>query len=341
LVLGAFLVVLFNRILSAMQPNIITVVPVYNGEKFIRATLDSIARQTLPSDRLVVLDNCSTDHTERVVREFQATHPCEWIRNPRNLGLFGNCNRALEFATEAKYLHLMCADDLVEPDFYKVLTSELEPAVGLGLAYSLDERIDEQDRHLSISGKVTGTAEEIPVDVFLMRKAEISNQAFSGTLMKTNFQKAPCEFRLDMPILADVAFWAAWGKHCGKIVQVNRPLCKYRWHGDNTTNLVMPGMDALILDEWRVIQMNEQLRPGGSSAVRKFKLKGLFAVRTGIKAKRIRQQNNLSYSRDIVREGKRISGPLAWFMGQAVVEARDLVIYGLMRRPRHPKNVYS
>ena len=70
-------------------------------------------------------------------------------------------------------------------------------------------------------------------------------------------------------------------------------------------------------------------------------MKGLFAVRTGIKAKRILQQNNLGYSREIVREGKRIAGPLAWYMGQAVVEARDLLVYGLMRRPRHPRNVYS
>ena len=144
-----------------------------------------------------------------------------------------------------------------------------------------------------------------------------------------------------MPILGDVAFWGAWGKHCDKIVQVNQSLCKYRWHGDNTTNVVMPGMDALILDEWRVMQMNEQLRNGNTGVVRQFKLKGLFAVRTGIKAKRIRQQNNPTYSQEIVREGKRISGPLAWYLGQAVVEARDLVIYGLMRRPKHPKNVYS
>jgi hypothetical protein len=106
-------------------------------------------------------------------------------------------------------------------------------------------------------------------------------------------------------------------------------------------NVVMPGIQTLILDEWKVMQMNEQLRDGNSSLVRKFKLKGLFAVRTGIKAKRIRQQKNLSYSQDIVREGKRISGPLAWFMGQVVVETRDLLIYGLLRRPRHPKNVYS
>jgi len=323
-----------------MQSNIITIIPVYNGEKFIRQTLESVAVQTLRPDRVIVLDNCSTDCTEKIVKEFGPIK-CEWIRNPRNLGLFGNCNRALEFAPEARYLHLLCADDLVEPAFYQRLTRELDRCEGLGLAYSLDERIDENGRPLSISGKVTGASDEIAVDAFLSRKAEIANQAFSGSLMRTNFQQSPCEFRLDMPILADVAFWAAWGRHCRKIIQVNEPLCKYRWHGDNTTNVVMPGMDALILDEWRVMQMNEQLRNGNSGFVREFKLKGLFAVRTGIKAKRIRQQNKVTYSRGIVREGKKISGPLAWYMGQVVVQARDLVIYGLMRRPRHPNNVYS
>jgi glycosyltransferase involved in cell wall biosynthesis len=323
-----------------MQSKIITVIPVYNGERFIEKTLDSVARQTLRPDRVVVLDNCSTDQTASIVQAFKGI-ACEYIRNPKNLGLFGNCNRALEFAEETKYLLLLCADDCIEPTFFEILTSALEGCQGLGLGYCLDERIDENDKHLSISGKVDGRVAAIPRDVFLTRKAEISNQAFSGSLMKTNYQKAPCQFRLDMPILADVAFWAEWGKNCERIIQVNQPLCKYRWHGDNTTNVVMPGIQTLILDEWKVMQLNEKLRQGNAGTVRRFKLKGLFAVRTGIKAKRIRQQNNPTYSREIVREGKRIAGFLAWYMGQAVVELRDLVIYGLMRRPKHPKNVYS
>ena len=323
-----------------MPCNIITIIPVYNGEKFIGATLQSVARQTLRPDRVIVLDNCSTDNTEGVVKEFKPIK-CEWLRNPKNLGLFGNCNRALEFAAETRHLLLLCADDLIQPKFFEVLVPALQECSGLGMAYCLDERIDEHDQHLSLSGKVTGTIEEIPKDTFLCRKAEIANQAFSGTLMKTNARRAPCQFRLDMPILADVAFWAEWAQHCDKIVQVNQPLCQYRWHGENTTNTVMPGMQALVLDEWRVMQMNEQLRAQRSGAVRRFKLKGLFAVRTGIKAKRIRQQNNLTYSREIISEAKKITGPWAWAMGQAVVEARDLLIYGVMRRRRHPKNVYS
>jgi glycosyltransferase involved in cell wall biosynthesis len=323
-----------------MASNVITIVPVYNGARFIRQTLESVATQTLRPDRVIVLDNCSTDDTEKIVKEFRLLQ-CEWIRNPRNLGLFGNFNRALEFAPQARYLHLLCADDMIEPGFYARLTGELEACAGRGLAYCLDERIDEENRRLSISGKPTGTTDVLPLDWFLSRKAEIANQAFSGSLMKTNGQPAPCQFRLDMPILADVAWWAAWAKHCRKIVQVNLPLCKYRWHGDNTTNVIMPGIDALIRDEWRVMQLNEQLRNGNSGWVRRFKLKGLFAVRTGIKAKRIRQLDDRSYADEIVKEGKKTSGLLAWYMGQAVVELRDLLIYGLLRRARHPKNVYS
>ena len=323
-----------------MKYNLITIIPVYNGERFIRQTLKSVAGQTIRTDRLVVLDNCSTDNTERVVREFRAI-PCEFIRNPSNLGLFGNMNRALEFATGTKYLHILCADDLVEATFYERLLRELESCDGLGLAYCLDERIDENNQRLSISGRVSDTVKLFGSDEFIAGKAEIANQAFSGSLLKTNHRPSPVQFRLDMPILADVVFWADWGKHCQQIVQVNLPLCKYRWHGDNTTNVVMPGIEALILDEWRVMQMNEALRDRKPGWVRRFKLKGLFGVRTGVKAKRIRQLGDAGYSREIVKAGKERAGLPAWYLAQVVVEARDLVIYGMLRRPRHPKNVYS
>ena len=53
-----------------MQSNVTTVIPVYNGEKFLRPTLESIAKQSKRPDRLVLLDNCSTDGTEKIIREF-------------------------------------------------------------------------------------------------------------------------------------------------------------------------------------------------------------------------------------------------------------------------------
>ena len=322
-----------------MQSNLITVIPVYNGERFLLRTLQSVAAQTIRPDRLVVLDNCSTDGTEKIVREFQAMK-CELIRNPNNLGLFGNMNRALEFAEQTRYLHILCADDLITPKFFETLVPTLEPCQGFGLAYCLDERIDEHDEHLSLSGRVTGVVEEVPVEVYLQQKGEIANQALGGTIYKTDFQKAPCQFRLDMPILADVVFYAEWGKHCRKIVKVNEALAQYRWHGTNTSCELMPGLQPLVLDEWKTMQLVEALR-GGTGLVRSCKLKGLFGVRSGIKARRIRQLGNKKYSREIVAAGRNISGLPLWFAAQCVVHARELIVYGLMRRRRQPQNVFG
>ena len=322
-----------------MQSNIITVIPVYNGERFIRKTLESIAAQTVKPDRLIVLDNCSTDRTPRIVQEFPGMK-CEYIRNPSNLGLFGNMNRALEFAEQTRHLHIIPADDLVTPKFFEKLIPTLENCTGFGLAFCLDERIDDQGEHLSLSGKITGQGEEIPVAMYLAQKGEIANQALGGTIYKTNFKKMPCQFRMDMPILADVVFYAAYGKHCQQIVKVHDTLTQYRWHGTNQSCELMPGIQPLVLDEWKTMQLVEAMR-GQTGFVRNCKLKGLFGVRSGIKARRIRQLGNLKYSREIVAAGRNISGLPLWFAAQCVVHAREFVVYGLMRRRRMPQNVFG
>ena len=77
------------------------------------------------------------------------------------------------------------------------------------------------------------------------------------------------------------------------------------------------------------------------SAYRSLKLRGLLAVRSGIKAKRFRQQNNLPYSKQIVDAARKVTGTPLWLAGQILVELRDLIVYTILRRPRHPKNVFS
>ena len=106
--------------------------------------------------------------------------------------------------------------------------------------------------------------------------------------------------------------------------------------------LPAPSIQALVLDEWRTMETNEALRsPGGMSPVRSTKLRGLLAVRSGIKAKRFRQQNNATYAAQIVAAAKNVTGTPLWLAGQVLVELRDLIVYTILRRPRHPKNVFS
>ena len=90
------------------RAHIISVIPVFNGERFITATLDSLAAQTLKPDRVIVLDDASTDGTAQLVESYQPLK-CELIRSEENKGLFKNFNRALQFAAECDFLHYICA----------------------------------------------------------------------------------------------------------------------------------------------------------------------------------------------------------------------------------------
>src|SRR6185369_15637274 len=99
-----------------MQETITTTIPVRNGQEFTLETLQSLAAQTRRPDRVVVLDNCSTDQTPQIVSDFKSLN-VEFIRNPKDLGLFGNFNRCLDFAQETDHLHILHADDLVAPEF--------------------------------------------------------------------------------------------------------------------------------------------------------------------------------------------------------------------------------
>jgi glycosyltransferase involved in cell wall biosynthesis len=49
----------------------------YNGSRFLREQLDSISRQSRLPDELIVSDDCSTDCTVEIIREFSATVPFE------------------------------------------------------------------------------------------------------------------------------------------------------------------------------------------------------------------------------------------------------------------------
>lgn len=325
---------------SGVKNQIITAIPVFNGQAFIRQTLESVARQTLRPDRVVVLDNGSTDRTEELVKGFDGI-ACEFVRHPRNLGIFGNFNRCLDFAPETQYLQILHADDLIKPAFYETLKNTLDDCPGRGMAWCLDERIDEEGRLLSVSGKADGRITVLERDPFLARKAEIGNQAFCATLLKTNFQPVPERFPEDMPIVGDAAFWPKYGLHCQKIVTVNLPLAQYRWHGSNETVFRATHIEGLIVDEWRVMQQVENLRGRRPGSLRLIKLKGLMAVRSGIKAMRFRQLGNVVYAREIAKTARRYTGLPLWLAAQFLVELRELLIFKIGRRPRHPKNVYS
>ena len=145
-----------------MKATITTAMPVYNAEEFLSQALESLARQTRRPDRVVVIDNCSTDRTPEIVENFKGL-PVEYVRNPVQLGVYGNFNRCLDYATETDYLHILHGDDMILPPFFEKMVPLLEDCDGYGMAWCLDERVDENGEWLSVSGKPKSQFQNLPM----------------------------------------------------------------------------------------------------------------------------------------------------------------------------------
>jgi len=89
----------------------------YNGAQYIQEQLQSFVDQTRQPDELIITDDCSTDETEAIVREFAKTAPftVEFHRNEKNLGYCGNFNAAL-MKTSGDLVFLSDQDDVWFPE---------------------------------------------------------------------------------------------------------------------------------------------------------------------------------------------------------------------------------
>ena len=129
-------------------PRVTIGVPVYNGERFICATLDSLLAQTFTDFELIITDNASTDGTEAICREYVARDSrITYVRAARNLGPAANYNVAVDRA-RGEFFKWNAADDVCGPDFLKICVAALDANPDAIVAYPRTRAID-------VNGNVT------------------------------------------------------------------------------------------------------------------------------------------------------------------------------------------
>lgn len=130
------------------KPYISIGLPVYNGENFLRETLDSILAQTFKDFELIISDNASTDNTAAICRAYasQDRRVC-YYRNEHNLGAAPNYNRVFELSN-GKYFKWAAHDDLYAPEYLEQCIKILESNSEIVLCYSPVIFIDNQGKEL-------------------------------------------------------------------------------------------------------------------------------------------------------------------------------------------------
>ena len=303
---------------------ITTVIPVFNGEKHIRATLECLARQTRRPDRVVVVDDGSTDATQAIVTGFTGIR-CDWAPNERNLGLFPNHNSALRFASDTKFIHILHANDVVSATFFEKLVPLIENAPGNALAFSGHVFIREDDSETGQKWAIPGAAaRQIPVREFLKMQTELKPIQVHSAVMKTDFKPMPNLFRTDLPQTADIVFHSQFASHCSQIWAHPEILAQVRIHEESASSKNIRNLDAWVLGEWKAMQLAYDIlrAKGFGSWSHDQKLKLLFAARSHVKMKMMRSVDP-QYASDIRAKAKPHTGAFYWAAARAVVALRD------------------
>jgi glycosyltransferase involved in cell wall biosynthesis len=131
-----------------MSIRISLALPVYNGEAFIAAAIESILAQSLGDFELVITDNASTDGTQELCRSFAARDArIRYIRNDRNIGASANFNRGYEL-TSGEYFKWCAHDDSISTNFLHQCVRALDGDPQAVIAYGMPQSID-QHGHIS------------------------------------------------------------------------------------------------------------------------------------------------------------------------------------------------
>lgn len=101
------------------------IVPVYNVEQYLEKCLKSITEQTYDNLEIIVVNDGSPDHSEKIIKEFQKNDDRITYIKKENGGLSSARNAGLEIAT-GDYISFIDSDDWIRSEFISTLVTALE-----------------------------------------------------------------------------------------------------------------------------------------------------------------------------------------------------------------------
>ncbi|HET6389446.1 glycosyltransferase family 2 protein [Hyphomicrobium sp.] len=210
-------------------PAVSICLPVYNGEPYLAAAIESMLAQTFTDFELIISDNASTDRTEQICRKFaEADARIRYYRNERNIGGARNQALAVEYS-RGRYVRLSAHDDKLAPTHLEECVAVLEERPEVVIAYTRTVVINEADAEINQFHATRGTA-DTPSGRFreLMFRnyycecmyGVIRGDALRSVRPMENFTNSDAVF------LCRLAF-------LGPFVRIDRPLFYLRYHAKN------------------------------------------------------------------------------------------------------------
>jgi glycosyltransferase involved in cell wall biosynthesis len=221
------------------SPTISVAIPVYNGGPHLESAVRSVFAQHALPDELVLVDDQSNDGSfacmTALAREAPPGVVVRVIRNPENLGLVGNWNRALR-ETQGEYVLLFHQDDEMRPTMLQRVRDVLRAHPDVALVHTGFECFEDGEHRqpraaLAASGRSAGA-------VFVEALARGNFVCCPSVVMARRIYDHAGVFDPRFKFAADQEMWLRAGLH-GDVFYLAEPLISYRIHDAMTTTEFM------------------------------------------------------------------------------------------------------
>ncbi len=238
-----------------MQDRVCIAVPVYNANKTLAETLDSLVNQDYKNFEIFICDNNSNDGTSTIIANYEEKYP-ELIRHIVNpIILDGEANWTFllnNLPDNFRFLALFHADDVYNKSIISKQVERLQ-VTGAGAAFAVANLIDENGININTKMKYAPT---LPKDL-VEKDAYAFEDIYISILKNHNFIKTPSVlfdknaldnldvmFKKEFKSSADLDLWFRIAKN-NKVVIIDEPLINYRISSSQGTKIINKGRTKL------------------------------------------------------------------------------------------------
>ena len=208
------------------MPEISVVMPVYNGEKHIRETIESVLNQTFNDFEFIIVDDCSTDRTQEIILSY-TDNRIKLIKNKNNSGVSFSANRGFDVAT-GEYLVRVDADDICIKDRFEKQLKFMKKNKDIGICGSAICQFNDNGDILTLELPTSPSKTKVCM-LFRNPLAQPSVMMRLSTIKKYNLR-----YDSSIHYAEDYEFWTRCAQYM-QLCSMPKVLLKYRIHGQQAT----------------------------------------------------------------------------------------------------------
>lgn len=194
------------------------VLPVYNGEKYLKESIESVLTQTYQRWELLILDDCSTDGSAKIAKEYEKKdNRIRYYKNEKNLRLPQNLNRGFTLA-HGDFLTWTSDDNRFKPQALEKMYAALV-STNAEFVFASCRIIDGEGKEI----------EYIMVNESSKKKIVGMNTVGACFLYTRRAYEAVGQYDPELTLVEDFDYWQRLYTQFGAVT-LEEILYEYRWH---------------------------------------------------------------------------------------------------------------